>query len=69
MGLGKTVTLIALHLHRRRGRRPGPTLVVCPAPLLGNWEDEVRRFAPGVAVHRFHGGRRDARRGATAGSC
>ncbi len=57
MGLGKTVTLIALHLHRASAR-PGPTLVVCPASLLGNWEAEIRRFAPGVAVRRFHGGQR-----------
>lgn len=54
MGLGKTITLIALHLHRGTG----PTLVVCPASLLGNWEREIRRFAPGVAVHRYHGGGR-----------
>ncbi|MFI8291066.1 DEAD/DEAH box helicase [Streptomyces sp. NPDC085614] len=52
MGLGKTVTLIALHL--RRARR-SPTLVVCPASLLGNWQREVQRFAPGVPVRRFHG--------------
>jgi superfamily II DNA or RNA helicase len=59
MGLGKTVTLIALHLHRVEGGATGPTLVVCPASLLGNWEDEVRRFAPGVPVARFHGSARD----------
>ena len=58
MGLGKTVTLIALHLHRQQ-RTPGPTLVVCPASLLGNWEAEILRFAPGVAVRRFHGAARD----------
>ncbi|WP_328993999.1 DEAD/DEAH box helicase [Kribbella sp. NBC_01245] len=56
MGLGKTITLIALHLHRQLdAQTSGPTLVVCPASLLGNWEREVRRFAPGVPVHRFHG--------------
>ncbi len=50
MGLGKTITLIALHL-----TRTGPTLVVCPASLMGNWEREFGRFAPDVAVTRFHG--------------
>jgi superfamily II DNA or RNA helicase len=56
MGLGKTVTLIALHLRRQeRKATAGPTLVVCPASLLGNWEREIRRFAPTAAVRRFHG--------------
>ncbi len=60
MGLGKTVTVIALHLHRRQRRLAhGPTLVVCPASLMGNWETEIHRFAPGVAVRRFHGASRD----------
>lgn len=52
MGLGKTITLIALHLRRAR---PEPTLVVCPASLLGNWQREITRFAPGTPVRRFHG--------------
>ncbi|MER5969860.1 DEAD/DEAH box helicase [Streptomyces sp. NPDC002055] len=52
MGLGKTITLIALHLHRDH---PAPTLVVCPASLLGNWQREIARFAPDVPVRRFHG--------------
>ncbi|MFE0582068.1 SNF2-related protein [Streptomyces sp. NPDC058874] len=55
MGLGKTVTLIALHLHRDRRE---PTLVVCPASLLGNWQREIGKFAPGTPVRRFHGGSR-----------
>jgi superfamily II DNA or RNA helicase len=73
MGLGKTITVIALHLHRQGLDTPrsslaghatsekdvGPTLVVCPASLLGNWEAEIRRFAPGVPVRRHHGSARD----------
>ena len=58
MGLGKTITLIALHLHRVEQGHPGPVLVVCPASLMGNWEQEVAKFAPGVAVRRYHGERR-----------
>ncbi|MFG3113909.1 DEAD/DEAH box helicase [Streptomyces sp. NPDC048197] len=52
MGLGKTITVIALHLHRRP---TDPVLVVCPASLLGNWQREIERFAPGTPVRRFHG--------------
>ncbi|MGH3202837.1 MAG: SNF2 helicase-associated domain-containing protein, partial [Streptosporangiaceae bacterium] len=43
MGLGKTIQVIALHLHRREAKA-GPTLVVCPASLLGTWQREVHRF-------------------------
>lgn len=59
MGLGKTITLISLHLDRQeREETAGPTLVVCPASLLGNWQREIERFAPGTPVRRFHGGGR-----------
>lgn len=63
MGLGKTITVIALHLHRAHA---APTLVVCPASLLGNWHREINRFAPGVPVRRFHGADRSLT-GADAG--
>ncbi|WP_420894482.1 DEAD/DEAH box helicase [Streptomyces cinnamoneus] len=60
MGLGKTVTLIALHLHRQTlPGAAGPTLVVCPTSLMGNWQREIERFAPGTPVRRFHGSSRN----------
>ncbi|WP_327426880.1 DEAD/DEAH box helicase [Streptomyces sp. NBC_01236] len=59
MGLGKTITLIALHLHRQTDESAtGPTLVVCPASLMGNWQREIEKFAPGTPVRRFHGSQR-----------
>ncbi|WP_455678626.1 DEAD/DEAH box helicase [Streptomyces bobili] len=59
MGLGKTITLLALHLHRQTDPATvGPTLVVCPASLLGNWQREAARFAPSTPVRRYHGGDR-----------
>jgi len=60
MGLGKTLQAIALHLHRHAtlGPAAGPLLVVCPTTVLGGWQREVERFAPALAVRRFHGGDR-----------
>ncbi|MER7519244.1 DEAD/DEAH box helicase [Streptomyces sp. NPDC126499] len=59
MGLGKTITLIALHLHRQTDpATAGPTLVVCPTSLMGNWQREIEKFAPGTPVRRFHGASR-----------
>ncbi|HET8643040.1 MAG TPA: SNF2-related protein [Pseudonocardiaceae bacterium] len=51
MGLGKTLTVIAYRLCRENA---APSLVVCPASLIVNWEREFARFAPGVAVRRYH---------------
>ncbi|MEU1889104.1 DEAD/DEAH box helicase [Micromonospora sp. WMMD987] len=60
MGLGKTVQLLAL----LAGDRPdaGPTLLVCPMSLVGNWQREAARFTPGLRVHVHHGA--DRARGA-----
>ncbi|MFF5893825.1 SNF2-related protein [Streptomyces globisporus] len=57
MGLGKTLTALALHLHRRDSSRraAGPSLIVCPASMVINWEREVQRFAPTVPTLRYHG--------------
>ncbi|WP_331732997.1 DEAD/DEAH box helicase (plasmid) [Streptomyces sp. NBC_00015] len=59
MGLGKTITLIALHLHRMSiPGTAGPTLVVCPTSLMGNWQREIEKFAPGTSIRRYHGTKR-----------
>ncbi|NKZ01224.1 DEAD/DEAH box helicase [Nocardiopsis alborubida] len=56
MGLGKTVQLLALLTDERlREPAPGPTLLVCPVSLVGNWRREAERFAPSLRVHVQHG--------------
>jgi SNF2 family DNA or RNA helicase len=52
MGLGKTLQAIAMLTARPQDR---PHLVVCPTSVVGNWERELARFAPGVRVIRHHG--------------
>ncbi|MBU8856361.1 MULTISPECIES: DEAD/DEAH box helicase [unclassified Micromonospora] len=56
MGLGKTVQLLAL----LAGDPPeaGPTLLVCPMSLVGNWQREAAKFAPGLRLHVHHGAER-----------
>ena len=54
MGLGKTVQLLAL-LAGTRSTDTGPTLLVCPVSLVGNWRREAERFAPDLRVHVQHG--------------
>ncbi len=43
MGLGKTLQVIAF-LTTVQGK--GKSLIVCPASLVYNWNNEIRRFAP-----------------------
>ncbi len=56
MGLGKTIQLIAFLLHlQEQGSLDAPTLLICPTSVLGNWEREVRKFAPSLKVLLHHG--------------
>ncbi|HWG74987.1 MAG TPA: DEAD/DEAH box helicase [Acidimicrobiales bacterium] len=55
MGLGKTPTVLA-HLLANRG--DGPSLVVCPPAVLGNWAAEAARFTPALQVEIHHGATR-----------
>jgi len=38
----------------------GPTLLVCPMSVVGNWQHEAERFAPDLHVHVHHGAERPA---------
>ncbi len=51
MGLGKTAMLLALTAHDHEG----PTLVVAPTSVVGNWMREAARFTPELRVAVHHG--------------
>jgi uncharacterized Zn finger protein/superfamily II DNA or RNA helicase len=56
MGLGKTVQAITVLLRLKADKLlTGQALVVAPAALLENWERELSRFAPDLAIARYHG--------------
>ena len=60
MGLGKTVQVLSYLLAKKEGGQTLPSLIVCPASLVLNWEEECRKFTPqltcvavdGDAAHR-----------------
>ncbi len=59
MGLGKTLETIALLLRdKEQGLGGIPVLLVCPTSVVGNWQREVERFAPGLSVWVHQGGER-----------
>jgi superfamily II DNA or RNA helicase len=61
MGLGKTIQTIAYLLALKEGKARSTSLaraekreylglIICPASLVYNWESEIRKFAPALAV-------------------
>lgn len=55
MGLGKTIQFIALLLYQKQQKLKGPSLLVCPTSVVGNWQRELARFAPHLKVLIHHG--------------
>ena len=59
MGLGKTVQTIAhIAMEIESGRLKKPVMIVAPVSALGNWKQELTRFAPGLSVFTWHGAQR-----------
>ena len=58
MGLGKTLQVIAWLTHMERagklGVEQGCALIITPASLLTNWQQELTRFAPQLRVVVLH---------------
>ena len=60
MGLGKTVQVLSYLLAMKEGGQRLPSLIVCPASLVLNWQEECQKFTPqlqsvamdGDAAHR-----------------
>jgi len=46
-----------LHLQSQKSLEK-PVLLVCPTSVLGNWEREVRKFAPNLQAWQYHGDKR-----------
>ncbi|MEV4252775.1 DEAD/DEAH box helicase [Spirillospora sp. NPDC049652] len=58
MGLGKTaqtLALLAWERERPADGGPGPTLLVGPMSLVGNWQREAAKFTPKLRVYVHHG--------------
>ena len=56
VGMGKTVEMLALT--QLDARDAGPTLVVCPVSLVGQWAAEAAARTPGLSLAVYHGPRR-----------
>jgi SNF2 family DNA or RNA helicase len=56
MGTGKSPTTLSLLTHEKEtDKKAGPTLLVCPMSLVGNWQKEAERFTPDLSVYVHHG--------------
>lgn len=60
MGLGKTLQVITILLKLKEDGRleKQKALVIVPTTLLTNWENEIRKFAPDLKAHIYHGANR-----------
>ncbi|XME02903.1 DEAD/DEAH box helicase [Lachnospiraceae bacterium C1.1] len=55
MGLGKTLETISVMVAMKGKDDYRSSLVVCPASLVYNWEEEIKRFAPELSVETVAG--------------
>jgi len=55
MGLGKTIQVLAFILSQKEKMGHNTNLVVIPASLVFNWQQEIKKFAPTLKVLTIYG--------------
>jgi hypothetical protein len=55
MGLGKTVQILAFILSQSEKVKQNTNLVVVPASLVFNWQQEIKKFAPTLKLRTIYG--------------
>jgi hypothetical protein len=58
MGLGKTIQVIAFILSQREKVLQNTNLIVVPASLVFNWQQEIKKFAPTLKLTTIYGANR-----------
>jgi non-specific serine/threonine protein kinase len=55
MGLGKTIQALSFIQFFKEQKGTLTSMVVCPTTLIFNWENEIRKFTPGLTYKIHHG--------------
>ena len=58
MGLGKTVQALTMLEYFKKTNNKLTAMVVCPTTLIYNWQNEIKKFTPGLTAHIHHGSTR-----------
>jgi len=60
MGLGKTLQAIAFLQYLKLSKKPKlPSLIIAPTSLIFNWENEMKKFCPGMKLLIYTGSNRN----------
>ena len=59
MGLGKTLQTICLLAHQHAMNPADISIIICPASLMYNWEQELQKFTPHFKMMIYHGSQRN----------
>ncbi len=69
MGLGKTMQVITTLILEKEAGKTGPTLLIAPTSVIGNWQKEIEKFAPHLTTFIHHGAQREKDSAAFAKLC